>query len=128
MALIAAALAAEGQSRLSPLETVERGYGRLVERLQALGAATRRLNEFAQPVCVAGTVVLIVGAPGVSGLAGFLAAYVRSQLSAVRRPAPIGQLRAGASGSRPTRKARRSASFRSSTRTMCGVSVRMMSV
>jgi UDP-N-acetylglucosamine 1-carboxyvinyltransferase len=38
MALIAAALAAEGQSRLSPLETVERGYGRLVERLQGLGA------------------------------------------------------------------------------------------
>ena len=38
MALIAAALAAEGQSRLAPLETVERGYGRLVERLQALGA------------------------------------------------------------------------------------------
>jgi len=28
-------LAADGQSRLSPLETVERGYGRLVERLQA---------------------------------------------------------------------------------------------
>jgi UDP-N-acetylglucosamine 1-carboxyvinyltransferase len=38
MALIAAALAADGESRLSPLETVERGYGRLVERLQALGA------------------------------------------------------------------------------------------
>ena len=38
MALIAAGLAADGQSRLSPLETVERGYGRLVERLQALGA------------------------------------------------------------------------------------------
>ncbi len=38
MALIAAALAAEGQSRLSPLETVERGYGRLIERLQGLGA------------------------------------------------------------------------------------------
>ncbi len=38
MALIAAALAAEGQSRVEPLETVERGYSRLVERLQALGA------------------------------------------------------------------------------------------
>ena len=38
MALIAAALAADGQSRLAPLETVERGYGRLVERLQGLGA------------------------------------------------------------------------------------------
>jgi UDP-N-acetylglucosamine 1-carboxyvinyltransferase len=38
MALIAAALAADGESRLSPLETVERGYAQLVERLQALGA------------------------------------------------------------------------------------------
>ena len=43
MALIAAGLAAEGQSRLSPLETVERGYGRLVERLQGLGAKVARL-------------------------------------------------------------------------------------
>jgi UDP-N-acetylglucosamine 1-carboxyvinyltransferase len=38
MALIAAGLAAEGQSRLSPLETVERGYGQLFERLKSLGA------------------------------------------------------------------------------------------
>jgi UDP-N-acetylglucosamine 1-carboxyvinyltransferase len=38
MALIAAALTADGESRLTPLETVERGYGRLVERLQGLGA------------------------------------------------------------------------------------------
>src|SRR5262245_30147623 len=43
MALIAAALAADGESRLSPLETVERGYGRLVERLIALGAQVARL-------------------------------------------------------------------------------------
>jgi UDP-N-acetylglucosamine 1-carboxyvinyltransferase len=43
MALIAAGLAAEGQSRLAPLETVERGYGQLVERLQALGAKVARL-------------------------------------------------------------------------------------
>jgi UDP-N-acetylglucosamine 1-carboxyvinyltransferase len=43
MALIAAALAAEGQSRLSALETVERGYGRLIERLQALGAKVAKL-------------------------------------------------------------------------------------
>src|SRR5262245_26073092 len=42
MALIAAALAADGQSRLSPLETVERGYGRLVERLQGLGATVAK--------------------------------------------------------------------------------------
>ena len=38
MALIAAALAATGQSRVEPLETVERGYSKLVERLQSLGA------------------------------------------------------------------------------------------
>ena len=38
MALIAAALAAEGTSRIHPLETVERGYAQLVERLLALGA------------------------------------------------------------------------------------------
>jgi UDP-N-acetylglucosamine 1-carboxyvinyltransferase len=43
MALIAAGLAADGQSRLSPLETVERGYGRLVERLQALGAKVAKM-------------------------------------------------------------------------------------
>jgi UDP-N-acetylglucosamine 1-carboxyvinyltransferase len=43
MALIAAGLAADGQSRLVPMETVERGYGRLVERLQALGAKVARL-------------------------------------------------------------------------------------
>ena len=42
MALIAAALAADGESRLSPLETVERGYAQLVERLQALGAQRSR--------------------------------------------------------------------------------------
>ena len=39
MALIAAALIADGQSRVEPLETVERGYSRLVERLQKLGAS-----------------------------------------------------------------------------------------
>ena len=38
MALIAAALAAEGESRVGPLSTVERGYARLVPRLRALGA------------------------------------------------------------------------------------------
>jgi UDP-N-acetylglucosamine 1-carboxyvinyltransferase len=42
MALIAAALAAEGESRVHPLETVERGYSRLVERLTALGATVSR--------------------------------------------------------------------------------------
>jgi UDP-N-acetylglucosamine 1-carboxyvinyltransferase len=43
MALIAAALAADGQSRVEPLETVERGYSRLVERLLALGATVARV-------------------------------------------------------------------------------------
>jgi len=43
MALIAAALAAEGESRVSPLETVERGYSQVVDRLTALGASVTRL-------------------------------------------------------------------------------------
>ena len=43
MALIAAALAADGQSRVEPLETVERGYSRLVERLQSLGADVSKI-------------------------------------------------------------------------------------
>ena len=38
MALIAAALAARGTSRVGPLETVARGYANLVERLTAVGA------------------------------------------------------------------------------------------
>jgi UDP-N-acetylglucosamine 1-carboxyvinyltransferase len=42
MALIAAALAAEGESMVTPLETVERGYASLVERLRALGATVER--------------------------------------------------------------------------------------
>ncbi|HEY7293351.1 MAG TPA: UDP-N-acetylglucosamine 1-carboxyvinyltransferase [Vicinamibacterales bacterium] len=44
MALIAAGLAAEGQSRLAPLETVERGYAKLVERLQGLGAKVAKVS------------------------------------------------------------------------------------
>jgi UDP-N-acetylglucosamine 1-carboxyvinyltransferase len=43
MSLIAAGLAAEGESRVMPLETVERGYSRLVERLQTLGARVTKL-------------------------------------------------------------------------------------
>ncbi len=43
MALIAAALAAEGQSRVAPLETVERGYSRLIERLESLGAKVTKV-------------------------------------------------------------------------------------
>ena len=42
MALIAAALAAEGESTVTPLETVERGYASLVERLKSLGATVER--------------------------------------------------------------------------------------
>lgn len=45
MALIAAALAAEGESTVTPLETVERGYGSLVERLQSLGAIVSREGD-----------------------------------------------------------------------------------
>ena len=43
MALIAAGLIADGQSRIEPLETVERGYSRLVERLQKLGASVAKI-------------------------------------------------------------------------------------
>jgi UDP-N-acetylglucosamine 1-carboxyvinyltransferase len=42
MALVAAALAAEGESRVLEIETVERGYADLVPRLTALGADVRR--------------------------------------------------------------------------------------
>lgn len=42
MALIAAALAAEGESTVLEIETVERGYADLVERLRALGAQVER--------------------------------------------------------------------------------------
>lgn len=42
MALIAAALVAEGESTVTGIETVERGYGDLVARLTALGATVRR--------------------------------------------------------------------------------------
>ena len=45
MALIAAALAADGQSRVRPLETVERGYANLVENLRRLGARVHRIEE-----------------------------------------------------------------------------------
>jgi UDP-N-acetylglucosamine 1-carboxyvinyltransferase len=42
MALIAAGLAAEGESTVTPLETVERGYASLVDRLRSLGAQVDR--------------------------------------------------------------------------------------
>ena len=42
MALIAAALAADGVSTIEPLETVERGYARVIERLKGLGARVEK--------------------------------------------------------------------------------------
>ncbi len=44
MSLIAAGLAADGQTRVAPLETVERGYSQLVERLTALGAKIAKVE------------------------------------------------------------------------------------
>ena len=44
MALIAAALSAKGQSRVDHLEVVERGYAKLVERLQGMGAQVARVD------------------------------------------------------------------------------------
>ena len=44
MSLIAAGLAADGQTRVAPLETVERGYSHLVERLQGLGARVAKVE------------------------------------------------------------------------------------
>ena len=44
MSLIAAGLAAEGQTRVQPLEIVERGYSQLVERLQVLAPKSRKLE------------------------------------------------------------------------------------
>lgn len=45
MALVAAALAAEGQSTVMEIETVERGYADLVERLTTLGADVERRDR-----------------------------------------------------------------------------------
>jgi UDP-N-acetylglucosamine 1-carboxyvinyltransferase len=42
VALVVAALAAEGRSRIESLETIERGYAGLVERLRGLGASVER--------------------------------------------------------------------------------------
>jgi UDP-N-acetylglucosamine 1-carboxyvinyltransferase len=44
MSLIAAGLAADGQTRVTPLETVERGYSHLVERLRSLGAKVGKIE------------------------------------------------------------------------------------
>ena len=42
--LLAAGLAADGQTRVAPLETVERGYSHLVERLKGLGAKIAKVE------------------------------------------------------------------------------------
>jgi UDP-N-acetylglucosamine 1-carboxyvinyltransferase len=44
MSLIAAGLAADGQTRVAPLETVERGYSNVVQRLQSLGAQVAKVE------------------------------------------------------------------------------------
>ena len=44
MSLIAAGLAADGQTWVTPLETVERGYSQLVDRVQSLGAKVARVE------------------------------------------------------------------------------------
>jgi UDP-N-acetylglucosamine 1-carboxyvinyltransferase len=44
MSLIAAGLTAEGQTRVTPLETVERGYSQLVNRLVTLGAKVAKVE------------------------------------------------------------------------------------
>ena len=44
MSLIAAGLAAEGQTRVAPLETVERGYSNVVQRLVSLGAQVAKIE------------------------------------------------------------------------------------
>jgi UDP-N-acetylglucosamine 1-carboxyvinyltransferase len=45
MSLIAAGLAADGQTRVAPLETVQRGYSQLVDRLHALGAKVAEVES-----------------------------------------------------------------------------------
>jgi UDP-N-acetylglucosamine 1-carboxyvinyltransferase len=44
MALVAAALAADGESTVLDIETVERGYAGLVDRLRAIGAEVERVD------------------------------------------------------------------------------------
>lgn len=44
MALIAAALCAEGESVITPVEIVERGYASVVEKLEMLGAQVERVS------------------------------------------------------------------------------------
>ncbi|MEQ1896577.1 MAG: UDP-N-acetylglucosamine 1-carboxyvinyltransferase [Vicinamibacterales bacterium] len=45
MSLIAAGLAADGETSVAPLETVERGYSQLVDRLHSLGARVTKVSD-----------------------------------------------------------------------------------
>jgi UDP-N-acetylglucosamine 1-carboxyvinyltransferase len=45
MALLIAALCAEGRSEISNIEQIDRGYERIDEKLQALGARVRRVDD-----------------------------------------------------------------------------------
>jgi UDP-N-acetylglucosamine 1-carboxyvinyltransferase len=45
MALLIAALAAEGESRIYNIQQIERGYERIDERLRALGAEIERVGD-----------------------------------------------------------------------------------
>ena len=45
MALLIAALCAEGQSEISNIEQIDRGYERIEDKLQALGARVERIND-----------------------------------------------------------------------------------
>jgi UDP-N-acetylglucosamine 1-carboxyvinyltransferase len=45
MALLIAALCAEGQSEISNIEQIDRGYERIEEKLRALGAKVRRVED-----------------------------------------------------------------------------------
>ncbi len=52
-ALVIAALAAEGQTRIDRIYHVERGYERFEERLRKLGASIRRVAEDGGPPAMA---------------------------------------------------------------------------
>ena len=161
MALIAAALAAEGESRVDaardrrarlrvarraaalarragrarritadsrPLDSVLRPGGSGFERA-GRAAAAGLLRRRRRDACPAAALQRLRErrAPAAArrarghARAGSARRAAASGAAAVRRPPPLPE-------SRPSRNGRRSLSDRSSTRTMCGVSVRMMSV
>jgi UDP-N-acetylglucosamine 1-carboxyvinyltransferase len=45
MALLIAALCAEGRSEIDNIEQIDRGYERIEAKLQSLGARVERINE-----------------------------------------------------------------------------------